>query len=137
MIENKVREQVLSKQDATHQIKIKKLPKKAKNKYYAFNCFLYVGKRKANHSDVKWYIVDKTDGVYTNISETGLLVLDVDGLREKNGSVTVVAKYKEKQYYHILNRWKDKKKNKALSLGFGLGLGLGLGIPALAGAITG
>ena len=61
------------------------------------------------------------------------MVVDINKLRNKNGSVTIVAKYKDKQYYHTFKRWKDKNKRKILALG----LGVGLGVPAFAGAITG
>ena len=134
IVENKVKEEALIKENTNHEIKLKKLPKKAENKCEMFDCFLYIERKKIDNSKVKWYIVDKTHPeVHTSLSETGLLIVNTDELREKHGSVTIVAKYNKKQYYHILKRWKDKNNKKALALG----LGLGLGIPVAAGIIAG
>ncbi|MCF0227811.1 MAG: hypothetical protein HUJ52_03245, partial [Malacoplasma sp.] len=135
MIDRKIKEKIISKGNKTHQIKLKKIFTKAKNKCNIFNCCLYIGKKKVRNNDVKWYIIDKPNDIYTSIGSNGTLTIDVNALREKHGSVTIVAKYKNQQYYHIIKRWKDKRKHSSIVMG--LGLGLGLGVPLVAGTAIG
>ena len=132
--ERKVKEESLNKENTSHEIKLKKLPKKAENKCYVYQCTLYLNRKKIDNAHVTWYIIDKTHPeIYVALTEAGTLTVDIEGLRNVHGSVTIVAKYNDKQYYHILKRWRDKNRRKALALG----LGLGIGIPVLAGAIVG